>query len=92
MSKKQWLFSIIPFLGSIIFIFAEVFADRKNYFEMILSLIPAMLIAFATSLAFGIVGLLSHRITLIISLIIIGIIWNMVFFNSFNNKNKKSGS
>ena len=92
MSKKQWLFSIIPFLGSIIFIFAEVFAGGKNYFEMILCLIPAMLISFAASLAFGIIGLLSHRIILIISLIVIGIIWNIVFFYSFNVKNKKSGS
>ena len=92
MKNRQRLFSIFPFLGSIIFIFAEVFSDRKKYFEMILCLIPAMLISFAASLAFGIMGLLSHRITLIISLIVIGIIWNIVFFYSFNIKNKKSGS
>lgn len=88
MSKKQLLFSSIPFLGSIIFILTEFLAGRRKYFEMMLSLLPAMLISFILCIVFGVIGFLSYTVTLIISLCITGWVWNVVFFMSLNKKDK----
>ena len=86
--KNQLILSLIPFLGSVLFIGIEFFANKRSFREMALSMVPAIIIAFISGVVLGIIGLFSYVITLIISLVLIGVIWNLVFFKSLNKRDK----
>lgn len=92
MTKKQRFLALIPFLGSILVMCIEFFSGKQKYWDMALSMFPAIGITFLSGILLGIIGLLSYIVTLIISLILIGVIWNIVFFKSLNKRDKRNHS
>ena len=85
LSKKQLGLAFIPFVTTICYL--VYFFCTKRYYtkECLLSLLKACLATFVSGIVLMLVGLFSYTVTAIISLVIIGVIMNFVFFKSYNS-------
>ena len=85
LSSKQLALVFIPFISTICYLVYLLFTKRYYTKECLLSLLKAFLATFVSGVVLMLIGLFSHTVTVIISLVIIGIIMNFVFFKSYNN-------
>ena len=83
LSKKQIALVFIPYIGTIGYLIYLSFKKQYYTAQAIVSFLKSCLAFFASGVAFILIGLLSYRITAIISLALIGIFMNLVFFKSF---------
>lgn len=85
LSIKQLILVFIPFISIIGYSIYLRFTKQYYTKECLLSLLKSCLAAFISGVVLMLIGLFSYTVTTIISLVIIGIIMNLVFFKSYNN-------
>ena len=89
LSSKQLVFIFIPFVSTVCY-WVYLFFKGKYYTKnCLVSSVKAILSTFATGVALGIIGVFSYTATLIVSQCMMGIIFNLVFFKSYNNMTKQ---
>ena len=88
LSQKQLALIFIPFISTLCYLGYLLFTKRFYAKNCLVSFLKAIMFSFATGIAFAIIGLLSYTVTLIISLVIMGIIFNLAFFKSYINMTK----
>ena len=85
LSSKQLALIFIPFISTICYLVYLLFTKRYYTKDCLLSLLRACLLTFVSGVVLMLVGLFSYTVTAIISLVIIGVIMNFVFFKSYNS-------
>ena len=85
LSSKQLALVLIPFISTIVYLVYLFFTKRYYTKECLSSLLKANLATFVSGVVLMFVGLFSYTVTAVISLVIIGIIMNFVFFKSYTN-------
>ena len=87
-NNQRWLVCL-PFLGTIGYLFYLLFSKQYYTKRCLLSLAKACLAVFILGIVLGLIGLLSHTISAVISLVFMGLFMNIIFFKSYINvKNK----
>lgn len=87
LTKLQMRLFFIPFFGAIAFAFSIWLSDAKRYYTTcILPSLAAALTVFLIGVVLGIIGILSYAVTLIISMVLMGIVYNYIFFRVYNKK------
>jgi len=77
LTKTQLWLLFIPFFGAIGFQLLITLSDIKRYYTTcVVPQLASIGVVFSTGIVFAIIGLFSYIITLIISIILLGIIWN----------------
>ena len=90
MSKKQLYLLFIPFIGSMVFIHCERIRRGIRFYEVYKIskfLLPSIIVTIILGAIFGIIGLFAYAVAAIICLIIMGIVWNFLFFKFYNKHN-----
>ena len=85
LSSKQLALVFIPFISTICYLVYLLFTKCYYTKDCLLSLLKACLLTFVSGVVLMLVGLFSYTVTAIISLVIIGVIMNFVFFKSYNS-------
>lgn len=85
MTKNQLRLLCIPFFGAWAFVIRMKYTDPQRHFKTcMVPWLVSSVIVFLTGAVLGIIGLLSYAVTLIISLILLGIWENFIFFKLYN--------
>ena len=85
LSSKQLALVFIPFIGTIGYLGYLFFTGRYYTKACLFSLLKACLAAFVFCAVLMLIGLLSYTVTAVISLVLMGIVMNFVFFKSYSN-------
>ena len=85
LSSKQLALVFIPFISTICYLVYLLFTKRYYTKDCLLSLLKACLATFVSGVVLMFVGLFSYTVTAVISLVIIGVIMNFVFFKSYSS-------
>ena len=85
LSSKQLALVFIPFIGTIGYLGYLFFAGRYYTKACLFSLLKACLAAFVSCAVLMLIGLFSYTVTAIVSIAIMGIIMNIIFFKSYTN-------
>ena len=85
LSAKQLILVFIPFISTIGYLMYLLFTKQYYTKDCLLSLLKACLLTFVSGVVLMLVGLFSYTVTAIISLVIIGVIMNFIFFKSYNS-------
>ena len=85
LSTTQLALVFIPFISTICYLVYLLFTKRYYTKECLLSLLKACLLTFVSGVVLMLFGLFSYTVTAVISLVIIGVIMNFVFFKSYNS-------
>ena len=87
-NNQRWLV-YLPFLGTIGYLLYLLFSKQYYTKRCLLSLAKSCLAVFILGIVLGLIGLLSHTISTVISLVFMGLFMNIIFFQSYTNvKNK----
>lgn len=86
LTLMQYILAFLPFVGTISFLVYLLFTEKYYTKKALISLLKACAATFITGCVLMIIGLFSYIATLIISVVLIGIIMNIVFFKSYNKK------
>ena len=89
LSSKQLALVFIPFISTICHLVYLLFIRRYYTKECLFSLLKACLATFVSGIVLMFIGLFSYTATAIISLVIMGIVMNLVFFKSYNNVDER---
>ena len=85
LSSKQLALVLIPFISTICCLVYLLFTKRYYTKDCLLSLLKACLATFVSGVVLMFVGLFSYTVTAVISLVLMGIVMNFVFFKSYSN-------
>ena len=85
LSSKQLALVLIPFVSTICCLVYFLFTKRYYTKKCLFSLLKACLATFVSGVVLMFVGLFSYTVTAVISLVLMGIVMNFVFFKSYSN-------
>lgn len=85
-TKTQLALLFLPFLGTVVYLINLLLTKRYYSNPCVLSLLISSGITLAAGAVLGIIGLFAYTVTLIISLILMGIVMNFMFFKSYNKR------
>ena len=85
LSSKQLALVLIPFISTICCLVYFLFTKRYYTKKCLFSLLKACLATFVSDVVLMFVGLFSYTVTAVISLVLMGIVMNFVFFKSYSN-------
>ena len=85
LSSKQLALVLIPFISTICCLVYFLFTKRYYTKKCLFSLLKACLATFVSGVVLMFVGLFSYTVTAVISLVLMGIVMNFVFFKSYSN-------